>query len=379
MMDNKTKQIPMSRPDITESDIELVTQVLRSGQLSIGPFIEKFEDLARTYFGTRYAVAVANGTSGLHLCMRLAGVHDGSEVITSPFSFVASTNCILYERGTPVFVDIDEATMNIDPAKVEHAVSERTVGILPIHVFGRPAAMDELCAIADRHSLTLIEDACEAIGAEYRNRKVGTFGRASVFAFYPNKQLTTGEGAIVTTDDPDWDAGLRTLRNHGRDVMGAWLKHERLGFNYRLNEMSAALGVSQISRIDSLLDRRAAVAAMYSERLSRVPGVQILEPVAGTTRMSRFVYIVRFDPRLRRDDISARMAARGIPTRNYFPPIHLQPYFRDQFGFRQGQFPVTERVSATTIALPFHANLSEPEIERVCSALSEAIDATTRT
>jgi perosamine synthetase len=222
----------------------------------------------------------------------------------------------------------------------------------------------------------LIEDACEALGAMYRNRKVGTFGRAAVFAFYPNKQMTTGEGAIVATNDSTWDASLRSLRNHGRGTKNGWLSHDRIGFNYRLNELSSALGVSQLSRIDDLLDRRAAVAAKYSERLSTVPGIRVLMPVEGTTRMSWFVYVVRFDASLNRDDIASRLAEKGIPTRNYFPPIHLQSYFREQFGFRAGQFPVTERVSASTLALPFHTNLSESEIEQVCTALSESIDET---
>jgi perosamine synthetase len=375
MSEDRPLPIPMSRPDITEKDIELVSHVLRSGQLSIGPYIEQFEGLARTYVGSRYAVAVASGTAGLHLCMRLAGVTDGSEVITSPFSFVASANCVLYERGTPVFVDIDEETLNIDPAGVVDAMTERTVGILPVHVFGRPAAMDSLCRIADKHAVTLIEDACEALGAEFHDRRVGTFGRAAVFAFYPNKQMTTGEGGIITTDDPKWDAELRSLRNHGRSAMGGWLEHDhRLGFNYRLDEMSAALGVSQFSRIESLLDRRVSVAARYAQRLSRVRGVESLKPAADT-RMSWFVYVVRFDSSISRDNVAARMSANGIPTRNYFPPIHLQPLYLERYGYKQGQFPVTERVSASALALPFHANLSEGDIGRVCDALEAAIDA----
>jgi perosamine synthetase len=238
--------------------------------------------------------------------------------------------------------------------------------------------MDSLCQTADRHSLVLIEDACEALGAMYRNRKVGTFGRASVFAFYPNKQMTTGEGAIVTTNDPKWDASLRSLRNHGRKSMNDGLSHDQIGFNYRLDELSSALGVSQLSRIDVLLERRAAVAAKYGERLSTIPGVQGLLPLESTTRMSWFVYVVRFDASLNRDEVASRLAEKGIPTRNYFPPIHLQPYFREQFGFRAGQFPVTERVSASTLALPFHTNLSDVEIEQVCAALSASIDETVK-
>jgi dTDP-4-amino-4,6-dideoxygalactose transaminase len=373
---NCKNTIAMSKPDINEDDVNLVVQALRSGRLSIGPFVDQFEELAREYVGTRHAVAVASGTSGLHLCMRLAGVREGTEVITSPFSFVASANCILYERGTPVFVDIDETTLNIDPAAVDGAITSRTVGILPIHVFGRPAAMDRLCKTADKHSIVLIEDACEAFGAAYRNRKVGTFGRASVFAFYPNKQMTTGEGGIITTDDSSWDASLRALRNHGRGVMNDWLSHNEVGFNYRLNELSSALGVSQLSRFDELLERRAAVAAKYGERLSSVRGIQTLMPVEGMTRMSWFVYVVRFDASLSRNQIASRMASKGIPTRNYFPPIHLQPFFQEQYGFRPGQFPITERVSSSTLALPFHTNLSEREIEQICVALTEAIDET---
>jgi perosamine synthetase len=368
----------MSRPDINDDDVAIVTKVLRSGQLSIGPYIEEFEERARAYVGSRHAVGVANGTAGLHLCMRLAGVTDGREVITSSYSFVASANCILYERGTPVFVDIDEDTMNIDPEQVSGAVTERTAGILPIHVFGRPANMDALCRVADRNSLILIEDACEALGAEFRDRRVGTFGRAAVFAFYPNKQMTTGEGAVITTDDAAWNAGLRSLRNHGRSAMGGWLDHDRLGYNYRLNEMSAALGVSQLMRIDSLLDRRQAIATQYGERLAGIPGVQPLRPTSGTTRMSWFVYVVRFDPGVSRDAVAVRLSEAGVPTRNYFPPIHLMSMFRERFGHREGQFPVTERVSASTLALPFHTNMSEADIDRVCTALAAAIGAQRR-
>lgn len=364
---------PMSQPDITERDIDLVTQVLRSGRLSIGAYIEQFEELVRTYIGTQYAVAVGSGTAGLHLCMRLAGVDDRSEVITSPFSFVASANCILYERGTPVFVDIKDDSFNIDAEAVEAAVTNRTVAILPVHVFGRPAQMDRICRTAARHRLTVVEDACEAIGSEFDGQKAGTFGRASVFAFYPNKQITTGEGGIITTDDPQWDRQLRALRNHGREGE-EWLQHHHLGFNYRLNELSAALGVSQISRIDELLDRRASVAAAYDERLARMGCIRPLKPTASTTRMSWFVYVVQLDSTLSRDKVASRLAAKGIPTRNYFPPIHLQPYFAERYGYKRGQFPITERVAASTLALPFHANMAARAVDHVCRALQAAID-----
>lgn len=370
--------LQMSAPDINDDDIARVVEVLRSGRLSIGPCVDKFEAMVAEYVGARHGVAVANGTAGLHLCMRLAGVEADSEVVTSPFSFVASSNCILYERGKPIFVDIDEETFNIDPEQAAAAVGSRTRALLPIHVFGRPAAMAELSAVAAKHSLVVVEDACEALGAEYRGRKVGPLGKAGVFAFYPNKQITTGEGAVVVTDDDRWARQLRSLRNHGRGEMGGWLDHERLGFNYRLDEMSAALGVSQMSRIDALLGLRDAVAARYHERLRHVDGVRTLAPARDTTRMSWFVYIIRFDDDLPRDEIAQRLAAMGIPTRNYFPPIHLQSFYRQQYGYRAGQFPVAERVSSSTLALPFHARLGESEIERVCAGLAEAIDAVAR-
>jgi perosamine synthetase len=309
--------------------------------------------------------------------MRLANVGDGSDVITSPYSFIASANCILYERGTPLFVDIDEKSFNLDTGAVEAAVTDRTAAILPVHVFGRPARMDAICRTADRHGLTVVEDACEAIGAEFDGRKVGTFGRASVFAFYANKQMTTGEGGIITTDDPQWDCQLRSLRNQGRG-RDAWLAHHQLGFNYRLDEMSAALGVSQMSRIDSLLARRALVAEEYTERLASVGGVESMKPAAGTSRMSWFVYIVRLDPGISRDNVAARLGAQGIPTRNYFPPIHLQPFFIERYGYKRGQFPVTERISACTLALPFHTNMSGEAVDRVYRALKTAIDEESR-
>jgi len=372
MNENPSIRIQMSQPDINEQDIEHVARVLRSGQLSMGSYLEKFEEAFCNYIGTQHAVAVSSGTAGLHLCMCLADVEEGSEVITSPFSFVASANCITYQRGTPVFVDIDEDSLNIDPAAVGDAVTERTVAILPIHVFGRPANMDSLCRTATSRGLLLVEDACEAIGAEFAGRKVGTFGRAAVFAFYPNKQMTTGEGGIITTDDSRWADRLRALRNHGRSSRG-WLDHEDLRFNYRLNEMSAALGLSQLSRIDSLLESRALVAMKYIERLSHVQGVASLKPAIGT-RMSWFVCVVRLDPRCSRDGVAACMAARGIPTRNYFPPIHLQPYFTERYGHKQGQFPVTERVAASTLALPFYGGMSDDDVDRVCDALRASID-----
>ena len=371
MSDNAS--LEMSRPDINEDDIAAVSDALRSGHLSIGPWVERFEEAMARYIGVGHAVAVNSGTSGLHLCMRMAGIGEGDEVVTSPFSFIASANCIVFDGGTPVFVDIDDTTLNIDPAAAEAAITERTRALLPVHVFGQPAAMADLENTSRRHSLSIIEDACEAIGAEFRGRKAGSFGRAAVFAFYPNKQMTTGEGGMVVTNDAAWADKMRSLRNQGRGAMGGWLDHEDIGYNYRLDEMSAALGHSQLSRIDATLELRRQVADRYGERLARIPEATPIAPAADTTRLSWFVYPVRLAPDVSRDAVADRLKSLGIPTRNYFPPIHLQPYYRDRFGFRRGQFPVTERAAQEILALPFHSRLSEAKVERVCRALQQAI------
>jgi perosamine synthetase len=366
-------RIPLSSPDIHADDIELVVRVLRSNRLSIGPFIKQLERDFADYIGTKYAVAVTNGTSGLHLCMRAAGLAEGDEVITTPFSFIASANCILYERATPVFVDIDEASLNIDPALVARAITARTRAMLPVHVFGQPCAMDELQAVCRDRNLVLVEDACEAVGAEYKGRKVGTFGKAAVFSFYPNKAMTLGEGAVVATDDPQWAELMQSLRNQGRSDGGTGYFSDRLGYNYRLDEMSAALGVAQLERLDRLLALRQAVATRYSEMLRRVPGVTVKSAVSSTTRMSWFVFVIHLDPRIDRDRVIEQLEARGIPSRVYFTPIHLEPYYRQRFGFRPGDFPVAERVAASILALPFHTNLSDAEMDEVVAALQSAV------
>jgi dTDP-4-amino-4,6-dideoxygalactose transaminase len=363
----------MSAPDIHADDIALVVEVLQSQHLSMGPFIERFERAFADYVGTRHAVAVSSGTAGLHLCICAAGIGAGDEVITTPFSFVASANCVLYERAIPRFVDIDESSMNIDPTRVRAALTERTRAVLPVHVFGRPCVMDELEALCRAQGIALIEDACEAVGAEFRGRKVGTFGEAAVFGFYPNKQMTMGEGGVVTTNDAEWAALLRSLRNQGRSSMGTWLHHERLGFNYRLNEMSCALGLSQLSRIESLLARRRKVAASYGELLRDVPGVALLSPDEPGSRMSWFVFVVRLDEAISRDSVIDQLRSRGVPTRTYFSPIHLQPYFRERFGYREGDFPIAERAAKTVLALPFHTNMSDSDIAYVATCLKDAV------
>jgi perosamine synthetase len=372
------RRIEVSAPDIDETDIDHVVGVLRSGQLSIGPYLTKFEDRMANYVGTRNAIGVANGTAGLHLCICAASLHVGDEVITTPFSFVASANCVLYEDAVPVFADIDEDTMNIDPDAAAAAVTGRSRAILPVHVFGQPSALDKLDAICKKSDLLLIEDACEALGAEFQGKKVGSFGKAAVFSFYPNKPITMGEGGVITTDDDLWAKKLRSLRNQGRNEMGAWLTHERLGFNYRLDEMSAALGFSQLSRIDDLLMRRDKVAETYAALLDNVPGVRLLAPSDAAWRRSWFVFLVRLDEDIARDRVVEELQSQGIATRTYFAPIHLQHYFKERFGYRGGEFPVAERVAKSTLSLPFHSKMAEADIEHVVSCLELAVNASSR-
>ena len=369
----KAIQVPMSGPDITDAEIELINQVLRTPYLSIGPMLKRFEQDMACFVGTKYAAGVSSGTAGLHLCVRAAGIGEGDEVITTPFSFVASANCMLYERATPVFVDIEPGSLNIDPQRIEDAITPRTRAILPVHAFGQPADMDPILQVARRHNLWVIEDACEAIGAEYKGRQAGTLGDAAVFAFYPNKQMTTGEGGIIVTDRADWDALYRSLRNQGRDVFDAWLDHSRLGYNYRLDELSAALGVAQLARLEELLAKRERVAQMYNERLSTVDGLDIPYISATTTRMSWFVYVIRLGPGIERTAVMAGLEERGIPSRPYFTPIHLQPFYRKLFGYREGDFPITERLGQSALALPFYGNLDEEKVEYVCQNLREVI------
>jgi dTDP-4-amino-4,6-dideoxygalactose transaminase len=387
----------MSSPDLTDADVAAVNQVLATRYLSLGPQIEAFEDAFSSCVGTAHAVGVNSGTSGLHLAIIAAGIEADDLVITTPFSFIASANCILYERAIPIFVDIDPHTLNIDPALVAQAADDLTRGgdaarrwlppslchlsfdtchlkaILPVDAFGQPADYEPIREIAQKHDLVVIEDACEAIGAEYKNRKAGTLGDVAVFAFYPNKQMTTGEGGMIVTDRDDWGALFRSLRNQGRDVFDAWLNHTRLGYNYRLNEMSAALGLAQLGRIEELLVKRERVAGWYNERLADVEGVQTPYIAPTTTRMSWFVYVVRIAPDIGRDRMMRELKERGIPSRPYFTPIHLQPFYVHKFGYRRGDFPVTEEAGDTCLALPFSGVMTEEQVETVCVALSAVI------
>ena len=370
-------RIPLSAPDIEEWEVGRVAEVLRSGRLSLGPKLVEFERALSTYVGVRHGVAVNSGTSGLHLAVRALGLGPGDEVVTTPFSFIAPANAILYERATPVFVDIDPATLNIDPEKIEEAVTSKTRAILVIHTFGRPAPMSSIMEIARSRKLLVIEDACEAIGAESGGRKVGGIGDVGVFAFYPNKQITTGEGGMVVTDDAPRAARVRSQRNQGRGQSSSWFEHEELGFNYRLPEMSCALGLSQLERLESILERREGVARAYHQRLSGERDLLLPEIEIENDRISWFVYVLRLSERFcgrDRDWIVSRLQERGIECARYFAPIHLQPFYRKMFGHSTGAFPVTEHIAERTLALPFYNRITDVEISEVCRTLLELID-----
>lgn len=366
------ESIPMSAPDITEEDVQAVAEVVRSGRLALGPKTEEFERLVTEYVRVEHAVAVSSGTAALHLILKALGVGPGDEVIVPSFTFAASVNVLLYEGAVPVFADVEPETYNIDPSDVEQKISPRTKAILAVDVFGHPAEWDAILDVTGRHGLHVIDDACEALGAQYKGRMVGQFGDAAAFAFYPNKQITTGEGGVIVTNDAGIARLARSLRNQGRGEMGSWLEHERLGYNYRMDEMSAALGISQLRRIEQFLEKRARVAAWYTERLRNVPGVRppVVKP---HVRMSWFVYVVTLEEGLDRDPVMKLMEADGIPTRGYFSPIHLQPYIRERFGYRGGELPVTESVARRTMALPFHNKLTVEEVDIVVDALKGAI------
>ncbi len=367
-------QIPMSSPDITPADIAAVNAVLSTRWLSMGPKIDEFEQAFAAQLGVRHAIGVNSGTSGLHLAMIAAGIGDGDEVITPSFSFIASANCVLYERGKPVFVDIDPLTGNMDSSRIAEAITERTKAIIPVHAFGQPADMDPILAIARVHNLRVIEDACEAIGAEYKGRRAGTLADAAMFAFYPNKQMTTGEGGMIVTDNDEWAALFRSLRNQGRDVFDGWLNHTRLGYNYRMDEMSAALGLAQLQRIEELLEKRAQVAAWYNERIDEIPGLEKPYIAPTTTRMSWFVYVIRCDDGIDRNNLIEYLKEQGIPSRAYFTPIHLQPFYKERFGWQRGDLPNTEKAGDTFLALPFSSVMTEEQVEYVCEKLREGVE-----
>jgi perosamine synthetase len=366
------QKINLSAPWIDERDEELVLEVLRSGWLSLGPTGARFEGLFADSVGAPHCAAVSSGTAGLHLCMRLAGVGPGDEVITSPYSFVASANCAIYEGATPVFADIDPLTFNLDPAAVEAAITPNTKAIVAVDIFGYPCELDPLLTLCERHGIAMIEDACEALGAHYKGKPLGSHGHPAVWAFYPNKQMTTGEGGAVTTASAEQHELLVSLRNQGRLETSSWLQHGRLGYNYRLDDLSAALGIGQLEKLDRILAARNAVAGVYAEVLE---DLDVELPLADDDDHVRswFVYVVKLPAGVDRDAVMARLAVAGVATAPYLPSIHLQSYMRDLYGFSEGMLPVSEDCSARTLALPFHARLERVDQERVADALRAAL------
>ena len=392
-------KITMSSPDLMDFDRQAVIEVINTPNLSMGKYTPAFEKTFSDLTGAKHAIAVNSGTAGLHLCVRAAGIGTGDLVITTPFSFVASSNVLLFENAIPVYVDVDPKTGNINPELVADAVkniekylppnnrqsktlapgasagvvNQKLKAILPVDVFGQPAEMDSINQIAKENGLAVIEDSCEALGATYKGRQAGTLGEYGVFAFYPNKQITTGEGGVIITSDDKAADFMRALRNQGRAPGDTWLSHTYLGYNYRIDEMSAALGYAQMQRLDELLTKREQVAAWYEARLAEIPGVEIPFVPPTTTRSSWFVYVIRFDAKLDRDALAKKLEARGVPVRPYFLPIHLQPYMVERFGWRAGDFPVTEDLGRRGLAVPFSGVMTEEQVEYVCQAIRQVV------
>lgn len=369
-------RVALSRPDITEVEIDAVCQVLRTPNLSLGPKLPEFEQAFSNYIGKKHAVAVNSGTSGLFVCTQALGWGPGDEVIVTPFTFIASVTTIMMCGATPVFVDIDPVSLNMDPEKVEAAITDKTKGIMPVEVFGNPAGMDRICQVAEKHNLTVLEDSCEGLGSILNGKKVGSFGRMSVFAFYPNKQMTTGEGGMILTDDDELAEICVSLRNQGRGRGAGWLAHERLGYNYRLSDINCALGIVQLSRIEEFVEKRNHAAGLYYQLLGDDERL-ILPTVTENSRMSWFVYVVRLADKYspeQRNTLLKMMLDRGIQVSNYFPPVHLQPFIAAQYGCKKGDYPVTDHVCSRTIALPFHNNLSSEDALLVCTELKACLD-----
>lgn len=367
--------IPLSRPDITELEIEHVTAVLRTPYLSLGPKLPEFENLIAEFVGVRYAVAVNSGTSALQLIVKSLGIGEGDEVITTPFSFIASANCILQERARPIFVDIDPTTLNLNTDLIAEKITDKTRAILAVDVFGCPADWDALKSISDKYKLALIEDSCEALGAEYKGRKAGSLGIAGAFGFYPNKQITTGEGGVVVTDEEGIARLCRSMRNQGRDDSGGWFEFARPGYNFRLSEINCALGIAQLSRLTEILAKREQVANLYNMKLSALAEVITPAAIRGVKR-SWFVFVVilKGQPHnVDRDAVVEELQRRGIGCAKYFVPIHLQPFYVEMFGYKQGDFPVAESISRRTLALPFYTAMKEEDIDTVVHQLKDII------
>jgi perosamine synthetase len=368
------EEIPLARPVLGAEEEELVLEVLRSGQLSLGPRVPAFEEAFAAFLGAPCASAVSSGTAGLHLALRAAGVRDGDEVVTSPFSFVASANVIAYERARPVFADIDPVTLNLDPAAAAAAVSERTTALLPVHIFGYPADVPAL----ERLGLPIVEDACEALGAVHADgTRVGARGHPAVFGFYANKQLTTGEGGMIALPDATAKAGIDAERNQGRAPDMGWLDHDRLGFNYRLTDLQAAIGLAQLDRLEGMLGARARVAGWYREALAPLVaehGLALPCEDAGGNRRGWFVFVVQLPRDRDRDDVIRALRQLGVQSKPYLPAIHLMSYYREAYGHRAGEFPVCEDVAARSVALPFFPAMRADQVEQVGLALGRVLD-----
>ncbi len=391
-------KINMSSPDIDDADREIVQAVLNTPNLSMGKYIEEFEAAFCQLTGSKHAIGVNSGTAGLHLCVRAMGIEAGDMVITTPFSFVASTNVLLFEKAIPVFVDVDARTGNIDPDLVAEAAADIMAGgersrkwlphslpenswhmqgvlkaLLPVDVFGQPADYDKINLTAERYDLKVIEDLCEALGAQYKSKQAGTLGDCGVFAFYPNKQITTGEGGLIITDDDAAADMMRALRNQGRAPGDTWLDHTYLGYNYRMDEMSAALGSTQMARLESLLKARQQVADWYEKAFEDIAEVETPNLVPSTTRVSWFVYVIRLKPSVNRDRFASYLAGKGVPVRPYFSPIHLQPYMRQMFGTQPGDFPITEDLGKRSLALPFSGVMRHEDVLYVSQCIEDAL------
>jgi len=376
-MKPRINQLPKNKillgpPYITEDELRIVYRVLKSGRLSLGEETGRFEQEVAKYVGAKYAVACSSGTTGLHLSVVASGIKQSDEVITSPFSFVASTNCFLYEKAKPIFVDIDPDTFNLDPTKIKAKISKKTKAILGVDIFGYPAEWQEILSMAKKYKLTVIEDAAEALGAEYQGKKLGNLGHLTVFAFYPNKQITTGEGGIITTNDKKQYQLLKGLVNQGRGKDMQWLRHEYLGYNYRMTELQAAIGRAQLKKIELFLPSRRQVARWYQKRLEQIEGVELMKADDKDHQRSWFVYVIRLDKRFNRDKVIDKLTAAGIPAKAYLPAIHLQPYMR-KYGYKRGDLPICEAVSASTLALPFYTGMKQELVDRVCQKLVKVI------
>jgi perosamine synthetase len=369
-----TEPVPLARPLVGEREEEILLETLRSRRLALGPRLGEFEEAFGRRLGAEHVSAVSSGTAGLHLAIRAAGIEAGDEVVTTPFSFVASANCLLYEGARPVFCDIEPRTLNITPEAAAAAVTDRTTGLLPVHIFGYPAEMPGFETLAEERALWLVEDACEALGAVHADgAAVGARGNLAVFGFYPNKQLTTGEGGVVVSPDAAAKERIDSERNQGRAPDMGWLDHDRLGFNYRLDDLSCALGLAQLERLEEMLAGRARVAAAYGEALADVEGLGLPCPDEGGDRRGWFVYVVQLPEGTDRDTTIAALRQRGIESKPYLPAIHLLSFYRERFGHREGEFPVCEDVARRSLALPFHPELSEGEVGRVVEALRAAV------